>query len=283
MTSLEAGRHPGSGDGLRGLRQPRVGEMVADSLRRGILGGTYPDGSTLPTQEELRASFGVSMPSIREALRVLEAEGLVRMRRGATGGAVVRLPRAHNVAYTLGLSLHAGRTPLADLARAMERLEPVCAALCAERPDREVELIPALRHIQRESSAAVGDLAVFTRWVRRFHETLVSGCGNETVILVLGSLELLWSAHLQSGTEQAVSDHRRPATEYTPEESLTAHANLIDAIAEGRSSLAESLAREHGRAVHGDAALWVPEPGADDIVQARLLQSTGEAGRHGLW
>src|SRR5580698_6746793 len=81
------------------LRPPRLAEMVAEALRRRILSGAYPDGELLTRYEAITEEFQVSLPSAREALRMLEAEGLLTIRRGKRGGAIVRLPRPENVAY----------------------------------------------------------------------------------------------------------------------------------------------------------------------------------------
>src|SRR6185437_7074718 len=57
--------------------QPRVAQMVADVLRTRIVDGELPDGSLLPKQDDLIDEFQVSRPSFREALRILESEGLI--------------------------------------------------------------------------------------------------------------------------------------------------------------------------------------------------------------
>jgi DNA-binding FadR family transcriptional regulator len=87
------------------LHQPRVAELVADALRQRILGGDLTDGQLLPNQENLLTEFSVSKPSLREALRILEAEGLITVRRGNVGGAVIHQPQARHAAYTLALVL----------------------------------------------------------------------------------------------------------------------------------------------------------------------------------
>ena len=115
----------------------RLAEQVADQLRRRILLGELADGSILPKEDELLREFPVSKPSLREAMRILEAEGLLRVRRGKLGGAVVRRPNAANVAYTIGLVLGSQEVSLSDVGGALMQMEPACAALCAERADRE--------------------------------------------------------------------------------------------------------------------------------------------------
>jgi DNA-binding FadR family transcriptional regulator len=73
------------------IPQHRVAESVAAELRARILGQGGEDYQ-LPTQDQLMAEFGVSHPSIREAIRILETEGLVTVRRGKVGGAQVHRP-----------------------------------------------------------------------------------------------------------------------------------------------------------------------------------------------
>src|ERR1700761_8933558 len=87
------------------LRSPKVAEVVAARLRRRILTGELEDGELLPKEEELREQYPVSKPSFREAQRILEAEGLITIRRGNVGGAVVHRPSANNVAYTMAMVL----------------------------------------------------------------------------------------------------------------------------------------------------------------------------------
>ena len=67
------------------MSAPRIAEIVADELRRQIIDGELADGDLLPRQEVLVEQFNVSLVSLREALRILETEGLVSVRRGNRG------------------------------------------------------------------------------------------------------------------------------------------------------------------------------------------------------
>ena len=84
MTTLGIGP-----EARRRLGARRTAEIVADELRRQIIDGELVDGDLLPRQELLVEQFNVSLVSLREALRILETEGLVSVRRGNRGGAVV--------------------------------------------------------------------------------------------------------------------------------------------------------------------------------------------------
>src|SRR5437867_1116381 len=83
----------------------RAGDMVADRIRTRVLSGELEDGDRLPSFEALLQEFGVSPASLREALRILESEGLIHVRRGTNGGAVIRRPDATNAAYNVSLIL----------------------------------------------------------------------------------------------------------------------------------------------------------------------------------
>src|ERR1700748_1194308 len=65
------------------LYRGRVADQIVDNLRGQILSGTLPDGSRLPSEQELATHYGVSGPTIREAIRVLTAMGLVSTRNGS--------------------------------------------------------------------------------------------------------------------------------------------------------------------------------------------------------
>lgn len=110
--------------------------MVAANLRERIVDGTLPDGGDLPTLDRLVQEFSVSPPSVREALRILENERLITVRRGSVGGATVHRPKPEAAAYMMGLVLQASQTRTVDLAVALTELTTVCAGLCARRSDR---------------------------------------------------------------------------------------------------------------------------------------------------
>jgi len=142
MTTLGIGP-----EARRRLGARRTAEIVADELRRQIIDGELSDGDLLPRQEVLVEQFRVSLVSLREALRILETEGLVSVRRGNRGGAVGHAPAKASAAYMLGLLLQSDTVPLSDLGAALQELEPMCAVLAARRADRVVHLHDGrLRH-----------------------------------------------------------------------------------------------------------------------------------------
>jgi DNA-binding FadR family transcriptional regulator len=225
--------------------QPSVAELVADALRTQIVAGTLPDGSMLPKQDQLIDEFKVSRPSFREALRILESEGLLSVRRGNVGGAQVHAPTPANAARTLGLVLEARDVGLDDLAAALDVLEPACAAQCAQRPDRNDDLVPLLRELNARGAAAEPtDMAGAARMLQAFHQAIIDGCGNATLVIVIGALESLWSLHKKAWADEAED------VGATPEPGLragviAAHEVITDAIEAGDAARAHALVTAH--------------------------------------
>lgn len=247
-------------------RQPRLADVIAGVLRERILAGELGDGEMLPRQEELLAEFGVSPPSLRGALQVLETEGLVTVLRGSVGGAMVHAPQARGVAYNTALVLQAQGTALLDVAVAMEELEPLCVRLCALRPDREETVVPVLRSILAETRAVLHDLDAAALVARRFHEQLVSLCGNGTLRVLAGSVETLWSAHEQHWVAEMGRRGDAPDVDERAGR-VDAHEAIVDAIAAGDADRAGRLAGEHLRATRLYA---MASPSS--AVQAALLR-----------
>ncbi len=250
------------------VRFQRLAEQVADQLRRQILTGELPDGTILPKEDELLVEYPISKPSLREAMRILEAEGLLTVRRGKLGGAVVHRPDSANLAYTMGLVLGAGQVGLADVGTALLQVEPACAALCAQRPDRKRTVVPILRELHEESVKAVSDLQQATSASRRYHEALVRHCGNETMIILAGALEALWSAHEQNWSAQ-VTDHSTVPVEER-RAVLEDHRQVIDAIDMGDAQRARDLAAAH--LVNAQQY-----PGVDGIVDPTMVRTWAQS------
>jgi GntR family transcriptional regulator, transcriptional repressor for pyruvate dehydrogenase complex len=249
---------------LQGIRQPRVAEIVASRLRDEILSGRLKE---LPSQESLLQQFGVSPPALREAIHILESDGLISVRRGNVGGAIVHQPSADRTAHMISMVLQTrGSTP-ADVSEALLHLEPICAGMCASREDRMTAVVPYLQAEIDSQAEQFDDLSAYVPNARRFHEALVSRCGNEPMILLIGSLELVWSAHESSVWSDDDVNHK------TMRAALRDHQRLLDAIRDGNAPRAVRLAQGHlSAARRGTLAA-----GADKTIQAKLIsRSAGQ-------
>ncbi|MCU1380774.1 MAG: transcriptional regulatory protein (FadR family) [Acidimicrobiales bacterium] len=227
-----------------GLSQPRVAEMVADILRARIVDGDLADGDLLPKQDDLLAEFRVSRPSIREAMRILETEGLVSVRRGNVGGAEVHAPKARSAAYMLGLVMQSQAVTLTDVASALRILEPACAALAAARPDRATAVLPELQDLNAQAEEHLDDGPAFTRFSRQWHGAMVESCGNQTLILLVGTLETVWSHHESLWADHIAAEGRYPDVK-SRRLVLRAHVKITEAIEAGNEEVAQRAVRRH--------------------------------------
>jgi len=253
------------------LRQPRLAEMVAEGLRERILSGELADGSMLPKQDDLLAEFRVSPPSIREALRILETEGLITVQRGNVGGAVVHRPQPNKTAYMLAMVLQSRAVDLLDVQTAMRHLEPVCVAACAMRPDRETTILPQLKANIDASRANIDNADIYIGLARQFHVEIVVGCGNETMSLIIGALEQLWSAQVDKMARKP-AQHGAFADRAIRLATLKDHEKIYRLIAKGDSAGAERAARDHYSEAARETEGWHHAFDLSTVIDASSLR-----------
>src|SRR5215510_3726274 len=115
-----------------------------------IVSGELSEGESIGREPELVERFGVSRPSLREALRILEAEGLITVVRGVYGGVVVHQPNQRMTARTASLVLRARNVSLADVFEARALLEPMAAKSLASRRGRRAAVAELTELIDKE-------------------------------------------------------------------------------------------------------------------------------------
>ena len=163
--------------------QPREKpQQVADELRALIVSGELSEGDSLGREPELVERFGISRPSLREALRILEAEGLITVLRGAGGGVVVREPDQRTLARAGTLVLASRNVLLSDVFDARTLLEPLAAKTLASRRARRA-IVDELGELIDAQDACIDDPELFGPANSAFHERLMSLAGNETLTM----------------------------------------------------------------------------------------------------
>jgi DNA-binding FadR family transcriptional regulator len=144
----------------------------------------------------------------------------------------------------LGLVMQAEHVTLQDLAFALRTLEPICASLCAKRPDRAKAVVPKLKRVSELARDRLDDGPSFTRLARKYHDELVGSCQNTTLILVVGTLESLWSNHEAEWADTSEASGRYPER-HLRELVLRTHANITDAVRTGRPEVVTRLVTKH--------------------------------------
>ncbi|MFK7835857.1 MAG: FadR/GntR family transcriptional regulator [Sulfitobacter sp.] len=168
--------------------------QIASAIRDAIVSGDLIVDQRLPSEAELSEQFDVSRPTVREALKRLAAQSLIRTQRGATGGAFVNrisFEEAYSqqiTTSTLLLSMNAVSFETACEAR--YALERACAALSAKR--RSADHLATMRaEIHRQSQPGLTDEAFCASDVA-FHRALVDGADNPVMSYQLaGAVEAM--------------------------------------------------------------------------------------------
>ena len=112
-------------------RQNRIFQDVVEQIQEAILQGTLNPGDKLPPERELKEMFGASRGTLREALRILEQKGLITIKIGVAGGAVVNALSTDQVSESLDLLIRYQKASLKDLAEFREGVEGLVAGLKA--------------------------------------------------------------------------------------------------------------------------------------------------------
>lgn len=239
------------------VRVPKAAEVIADTLRARIAQGDLRAGDMLPGEAELIKQFGVSRPTLREALRILEAQALITVARGAHGGARVQLPNSRLAARHVALLLQVQGATLADVYEARLLLEPSAARLAAERGGKPAAA--TLREVIRAEEAAIEDADAFSLAAIRFQETLVEVSGNRTLALLTVMLRDLVEMQRRAGVARndAYADRLSARREV-----IDAHRRLTELIAAGHGTKAEA----HWRRFLSEVATIVLGPRAARTV-----------------
>lgn len=158
-------------------------QQIADELRQLIMSSKLSEGESLGHEPDLVERFGVSRPSLREALRILEAEGLITVVRGMLGGVIVHKPDERMTARTAALVLQARNVSLADVYQARSLLEPIAVRMIASSRARRAA-VAELRRLIKDEERLIMDPDGFGPANARFHERLVALAGNQTLTIV---------------------------------------------------------------------------------------------------
>jgi DNA-binding FadR family transcriptional regulator len=220
------------------VRRP-VYLQVTEQIREAILGGTLRAGEVLPAERELCERFGVSRTSVREALRALQAQGLV-VAAGANAPLRVAGAEAYSsdtVRASLTHLLRLGRVPLADLVELRVALETAVAEAAARRLPRP-DLSAADAEVAAMHAAGL-DVEAFEEADVRFHLALAVASGNRALELVMIAVRDSVASHLLAAL-RALDD---PAA--TLDRLRAEHAGLVAAIGARDAEGAAELMRDH--------------------------------------
>lgn len=225
--------------GVRAEKAPEKAELIAEWLRARILTDEFGDGDSLGRVADLAEEYAVSLSSLREALRMLEGEGLVSLRKGPGGGVSVHKPTERSAARNVALLFQSRDVTLADVQEARTLFEPLAVRMLAERRNRRATA-EHLAHLVEVQRAALDDLTAFSKANAAFHQDVYSLVGNKTVAIMAEVLyEIVQKAIAAYGESRSLLP--RPARL----KSLRSQTRLVELIAAGDGQGAEDHWRLH--------------------------------------
>jgi len=212
---------------------PKRAEMITQRIVHMIQEQGLKSGDPLPVETEMYEMFGVARSTLREALRILERQGVIVIRPGRGGGPTVGSPDSRHLASTLALLMQFSETPFRSVLETREYIEPIAASLCAQNGDDRV--VDGLRQSVDAMRASIADEDAFLYENHRFHELIADGAQNPLISYFLNSLDwIIDGARLGVVYSQASRKHV-----------ATVHNEICEAVEDGDSDRARDAMSEH--------------------------------------
>jgi GntR family transcriptional repressor for pyruvate dehydrogenase complex len=172
------------------LRQPRLAEIIADRFQVQIAEGSLRPGDRIGRQEAIAAEFGVSLTVVREALRVLEAQGMITVHRGRKGGASVRAPLDNPLLEALKTDVAVRGVQREDQEATVAALDGLCGYLVTSASGRAALVRRLNESVNAQALTAEAEPRAFQVACRNFHLAIVEASGLATLASILETVEL---------------------------------------------------------------------------------------------
>ena len=225
------------------LKIRRLSEIIENSIKDLILSGELQVGSRLPTEKEISKQFGVSTVTVREALRGLEAFGVIRKKRGKDGGVFVTQAEKHVVKSAVQSFLSSEKFSARNLSEVRSIIEPPCVRIAASRitPEELKQIEKNVKYCEdkletkKDSFSEKDFLAIEERNVE-FHRMLAEATHNSILALTVDYVEdfLLSFKKL----------HLVPDVKFSME-TIGDHRRIYNALQQGDAQVAEDELRHH--------------------------------------
>lgn len=219
---------------LEPISVPKASDILAAKLRDLIVSGKIPAGQSLPTERELVADSNLSRSSVREALRVLEVEGLITTRPGRSGGSTVQLPGRGSIARSMQLFVRSHSIRLEALLETRVGVEPFLAGLAARsHTERELDEMTA---IHERFEASLDNVSAYKRINLDWHLAVARASRNEVLIALMEAIsQPIFDA----------ADYQEVTTKEIRQAAIRAHAGILKAIKSRDAEQASSRMERH--------------------------------------
>jgi DNA-binding FadR family transcriptional regulator len=216
--------------------RPKAYETVAQGLLEQIVSGKLVSGDRLPNEMGLAEKLGVSRTTVREALRLLAAQDLIRTSKGAGGGSYITVPRVDRInafmLSSINLLSGAKHVTISELLEARELLEIPAARLAAER--RSEDDMERLRSAIPPPASKLHGEQQFQQ-NREFHACVLDACGNTLLSIAAQPVFGVLMKNVARSTF-GTSFNRQVSDQ---------HTSIASAIEAGEATSAGDLMHEH--------------------------------------
>lgn len=214
-------------------RPQKAAMLLARRIMRDVSRDRLRPGDQLPPEKVMLEKYSIGRGTLREALRLLEFQGIIALRPGPGGGPVLLDPDPTHLASTVLLLMQLKQAPFRTIVEVRGALEPVTSSLAAKRISEEslAELTSAVEDMRE----ALRDQHAFLEANKRFHDIIAWSSGNALFGYMVNSLLGILDGSIVG---MDYPNHRRAAI-------LRAHEEILEAIQSRNSDLAYDRMREH--------------------------------------
>jgi GntR family transcriptional regulator, transcriptional repressor for pyruvate dehydrogenase complex len=203
-------------------------QIMSDVARRGLKPGDF-----LPAERTMVETYGVGRSTLREALRLLEFQGVISLKPGPGGGPILQDPSGADLASTMVLLLPMKQAPFRTILEVRSAVEPVISRLAAERMSDEAldRLAESLSSMRRN----LDDRTMFLEDNKQFHDIIAWSSGNALFGYLVDSM-----IGIMHGTSIGI-DYPK----YRREAIVVAHQEILDSLRARDPIVAEERMRDH--------------------------------------
>jgi GntR family transcriptional regulator, transcriptional repressor for pyruvate dehydrogenase complex len=214
-------------------RPQKAAMLVAQRIVRDALRENLQPGDLLLPEKTMLEKYQTGRGTLREALRLLEFQGVISLKPGPRGGPVLQSPNASHLASTLVLLMQLKEAPFRTIVEVRHAMEPMISSLAAQRMDNDS--LEALNGTIEQMRTEMGDQHSFLDANKRFHDIIAWSSGNTLFGYIVDSLLGIMDGALIGIDYPA---HRRTAI-------LKAHEEIYEALKARDPKLSEERMRQH--------------------------------------
>lgn len=221
---------------LNQINVPKAADVLAAVLREKILKGELEEGADLPNERELGGQAGLSRATVREALRILEGQGLIATRLGRNGGSAVVRPSAAAIERSVDIFIRGQRIRFEAVLETRAAIEPPSARYAAQhRTEADMWDIERCQAALEQSSSD-GDIPAYVKANLDWHVAVVRASHNELLMAFISAV---------SSSVYAATDLDRLSPQDVRDEVIRAHRRVMDAIRDGDGDAAARRMARH--------------------------------------